>query len=293
MRLAISMWSYFQAWRKGSIGISGFIHEAKRAGAQGVELLDFFYRDPSDPWNPVLPEGQVERLREEALEALAATGLPCPIFSISQNFAKPDAEARAAELDKVRFGIGEAPRYGASVVRVFAGDVSPGITYDQARGWIVDGLVAASHLAHEAGLKLALENHGQLAGKGEQIRGLIEEVREKADNDALGANPDTGNFLLVDQPSHEAIRLVAPLAYMVHFKDFRVVPEEDTEAPFRSLGGTRFRGAVVGEGIVDLQACLAELRTAGFDGCLSIEYEGEEDCLVAAPRCVRNAAMYL
>ncbi|POA74774.1 sugar phosphate isomerase/epimerase, partial [Pseudomonas sp. FW305-E2] len=84
--------------------------------------------------------------------------------------------------------------------------------------WIIDGLAEASAYAHERGIKLALENHGKLAGRGDQVAGIIADVRAQAGNDALGANPDTGNFLLVNQPSHEAIAQVAHLANMVHFK---------------------------------------------------------------------------
>ena len=93
-------------------------------------------------------------------------------------------------------------RFGTArrLSRVFAGDVAEGITFDQAREWIVEGLALASEYADARGIKLALENHGSLAGRGEQVRGLIEDVRAQSENDALGANPDTGNFILVNQP---------------------------------------------------------------------------------------------
>jgi sugar phosphate isomerase/epimerase len=280
VKLAVSMYSYYRTVRDGGMDLPGFIREAKKIGADGVELLDFFYKD-------------VESDRQAALDALAETGLPCPIFSVAQNFAKPLASERAHELEKIQFGIEEAGHFGAGVVRVFAGDVSPGVTFDEARAWIVEGLSEASKFAADAGVKLALENHGKLAGRGEQVRGLIEDVRAACGNDALGANPDTGNFLLVDQASHDAIAEVARLANMVHFKDFTHVTGDHTGHVFESLGGARYAGAAVGEGVVDLEACVDALRGAGFDGWLSIEFEGEEDPLAAVPRCVANARRYL
>jgi sugar phosphate isomerase/epimerase len=276
VKLGVSMWSYFHPWREGRLDIPGFIREAKRAGAEGVELLDFFYRD-------------VEADRQTALAALEETGLPVPIFSVSQNFARPDRADRQKELDKILFGITEASFYGAEVVRVFAGDVAQGITFDQAREWIVEGLAEATVHAANHGVRLALENHGKLAGRGEQVRGIVEDVRARSGLDALGANPDTGNFLLVGQPSHEAIREVASLAYMVHFKDFRRAPESHEGFAYESLGGERFVGSAVGEGEVNLRLCLEELRGAGFEGWLSVEYEGEEDPFEAVPRSIANA----
>jgi sugar phosphate isomerase/epimerase len=280
MRIGVSMWSYVHAYKSGKLNIPSFIHEAKRAGADGVELLDFFYRD-------VVSE------RQQALQALKETGLPCPIFSISQNFAKVSPEERRAQLEKIKFGVDEALHYGSQVVRVFAGDVSEGISFDQAREWIVEGLAEASRYAASKGVRLALENHGTLAGRGEQVKGIIDDVRAMAGNDALGANPDTGNFLIVNQPSHEAIREVAPYAYMVHFKDFKPEPADHTGFAYGCLDGTKLIGTAVGEGTVDLAECIRELKDAGFDGWLSVEYEGEEDPFSAVPRSIENARKFL
>lgn len=280
MPLAISHYSYFRAYREGRIDIPGFIREAKRIGADGVELLAPLYRD-------------AEKDRTEALAALAETGLTCPIFSVSNDFAKPDVQLRAAELAKIRFGIEEALRYRAQTVRVFAGDVKEGVTFDEARQWIVEGLTEAAHIAHESGVRLALENHGTLAGRGDQVRGLIEDVRAATGHDSLGANPDTGNFLLVDQSSSDAMRDLGPLAYMVHFKDFAPAPADHEGFAYKSLAGRSYVGTAVGEGIVDLASGLEVLKAAVFNGWLSIEYEGEEDAFTALPRSIANARRLL
>lgn len=287
MRIAVSMYSYNAAVQAGRLDLPGFIREASQAGADGVELLDYYY--PSGGQDA---EG-VERSRAAAKEALAETGLPVPIFSVGNNFAKPDPQERESQVGRIRFGVDEALAYGAGVVRVFAGDVAPGLTFDQVRVWIVEGLASASIYAHERGVRLALENHGKLAGRGDQVRGLIDDVRAICGNDALGANPDTGNFLLVDQPSHEAIVQVAPVAIMVHFKDFAPAPADYEGWTYESLAGKRYLGACVGEGLVELEMCINNLRDAGFDGWLSVEYEGLEDPLVAVPRSIANARRFL
>lgn|GEM_PF-557657 len=280
MRIGVSMYSYVQSVKNSGMTIPGFIHEAKRAGAEGVELLEYFYKD-------------IEADREAALKALEETGLPCPIFSVGQNFAKIDPEERRQQLAKIKFGVDEALKFGAGVVRVFAGDVAEGITFDQARAWIVEGLTEGSLYAAEHGVKLALENHGTLAGRGDQVRGLIDDVREKSGTDVLGANPDTGNFLLVNQPSHEAIKQVAEYANMVHFKDFKAAPVDHEGWAYQALNGDRFVGTAIGEGQVELGRCIQELKDAGFNGWLSVEYEGAEDPITAIPRSIANARHYL
>ncbi|MBS1720240.1 MAG: sugar phosphate isomerase/epimerase [Armatimonadetes bacterium] len=288
MKLAVSMWSYFRTWRAGDFSIPDFIRTAKVAGAEGVELLDFFYKGIGSDKPVVLTEADVAPERAAALEALAETGLPCPIFSVGQNFAKADPAAREIEVAKIRFGVDEALHYGAGVVRVFAGDLHGDLTFDTTRQWIIEGLTAGANYAHEHGVKLALENHGKLAGRGDQVRSIIEDVRAACGHDTLGANPDTGNFLLVNQPSHVAIEEVASLAYMVHFKDFNL-----GDGPFVALDGTVFQGAAVGEGVVELETCIRLLKESGYDGWLSVEYEGEEDPMTAVPRSLANARRYL
>ncbi len=280
MKIGVSMWSYFRSWRAGQLDIPGFVRAAQAAGADGVELLDFFYKDREHE-RPLIKSGLMD------------ANMPVPIFSVAQNFAKPSAEEREAEVQKIRDGVDEAIIYGAGVVRVFAGDVSEGITFDQAREWIIAGLSSASSYAHAKGIKLALENHGTLAGRGDQVAGIISDVRARCGNESLGANPDTGNFLLVKQASHEAIAQVAHLANMVHFKDFKRAPEGHEGFAYPALDGTRYVGTAVGEGEVDLGKCVAELRAAGFDGWLSVEYEGEEDPMTAVPRSIENARRYL
>jgi sugar phosphate isomerase/epimerase len=275
MKLGVSMYSYLRAVKDGRLDIASFIHEAKRIGADGVELLDFFYKD-------------VEADRARAQEALRETGLVCGVFSVAQNFAKSSEEERQAQAKKVYFGVDEAKKYGTDTVRVFAGDVAEGITFEDARAWIIEGLTDVANYAHANGVRLALENHGKLAGRSDQVRGIIDEVRERCGHAALGANPDTGNFQLVNQSSHEAIEDVAPYAYMVHFKDFLHKPAGWDGYTFKALDGSEFIGTVIGEGEVDLAKCVAALKKAGFDGWLNLEFEGEGDPLVDVEKSFRN-----
>jgi len=279
MKLGVSMYSYLKAVKDGRLDIASFIHEAKRIGADGVELLDFFYKD-------------MDRDRAAAMQALEETGLVCGVFSVAQNFAKKSPAERQVEAGKVMVGVEEALKFKAKVVRVFAGDVSEGIEFDEARKWIVMMLADVSNYAQEHGVKLALENHGTLAGRSDQVKGIIDDVRDKCGHDALGANPDTGNFMLVGQAGHEAVEDVASYAYMVHFKDFKKAGEGYDGFTYKALDGTGYYGTVIGEGEVDLGACVASLKEAGFDGWLNLEFEGEGDPMVDVEKSFKNTESF-
>lgn len=276
MKLGVSMWSYFATWQRGGLDIPGFVHEAKRLGVDGVELLDFFWRDRGAE----LPA--VER-------ALAETGLPVGVYSVANNFALPDPSERAAQIQSVRVGVDDAVRFGAKVVRVFAGSPQPDIGLSDAFDWIVSSFREVVGYAQDNGVTLALENHGALAGRSDQVALILDAVGSSA----LGANPDTGNFLLVHDTPHEAVARLAPRAAMVHFKDFKLMPDAYDGPAYTATDGLKFMGTAIGEGDVALADCLASLRAAGFAGWVNVEYEAPEDPLTGVPRSVANARQLL
>ena len=276
MKLGLSTWSYAATFRRGAMDLPGFIREAKRLGVDGVELLDFFWQDREADWPAV-----------EA--ALAETGLPVGVYSVANNFVLADPSERASEVGKITQGVDDARRLGAQTVRVFSGNADPAFAYEQGLAWIIDGLKKAAAYAHERGVTLALENHGHLAGRSDQVQTILDAVASPA----LQANPDTGNFLLVHQAPHLAVAALAPRAAMCHFKDFRLVPDDYAGFAYAGIEGLKFTGTAIGEGDVDLADCVASLRRAGFDGWMNIEYEGEEDPTVAVARSVENARRLL
>lgn len=278
MHLGISMYSYVAAVKAGKLNIESFIHQAAKLGAPGVELLDFFYTD----W---------EAERKIALNALLETGLACGIFSVANNFAKPTPEERTQALEIIKRGVDEAILYQSNTVRVFAGDVyeDAPFTQEQAFNWIIDGLAEAADYAQSKNVRLALENHGKLAGRGDQINDIITQVRAKTGHNALGANPDTGNFLLVNQPGHEGVAEVAPNAYMCHFKDFI----KQSGGHYKGIDGTEFAGTIIGEGTVNLEASLKSLKAANFSGWVNLEYEADLDPLEGVPTSYANAKKFI
>jgi sugar phosphate isomerase/epimerase len=266
------MWSYYAVWKRGDIDIPNFIRTVRDNGADGVELLDFFWKDR---------ESEIAAVDA----ALVETSMPVGVYSVGNNFVNADPAFRAKEVTVINDGVDMAKHFGAKVVRVFAGNYDEAYSFHQAFSWIVEGLKSAAEYAGEKGVTLALENHGRLAGRSNQVKDIIAAVGHPA----LKANPDTGNFLLVHQTPHDAVKDLASLAAMVHFKDFREVPADYSGFAYVSLDGLKYAGTAIGEGDVALADCIAELRSAGYNGWMNIEYEGEEDPATALPRSI-NAA---
>ncbi|MGO8672389.1 MAG: sugar phosphate isomerase/epimerase family protein [Capsulimonadaceae bacterium] len=268
-RLGVSMWSYVSAWRSGAIDIPGFIREAARLGADGVELLECFWKDRA---------AEMPAVRD----VLTETGLPVGVYSIENDLAVADTAKRAAEVDVIRAGVDTAVELGARTVRVFAGDARPGVSSSRALSWIVDGLGAAAEYAYERGVTLALENRGRLAGRADQVEAILKAVASPA----LKANPDTASFLLNHEVPHDAVDRLATRAAMAHVTDFELMPDEYAGPAHVSIDGVKYAGRPVGAGGVDIADCINSLRQAGFTGWLDIEFEGEQDPFTAVAESV-------
>ena len=279
MKLSISMWSVVSAVRQGKIDLPGFIEFSARQqenGAQGVELLDYFWRDR---------EAEIPKV----LRQVADAGLELAVYSIGNDFFQPERGAWEKQLADAKIGVEVADRLGVRTLRVFSGNAKPGYAFEDGLAWIVEGLAALAAYAERYNVTLALENHGLMAGRSDQVRQVIDAVGSPA----LRANIDTGNFLLVGQNPTDAARDLAPLAALVHLKDFRRARPDETEHIYKALDGTPFTGAVVGQGQVDLPAIVALLDAAGYDGWLSLEYEGGDDPLTVGVRQSLQAAQRL
>jgi len=177
------------------------------------------------------------------------------------------------------FCLGVGADVAAPVMRIFGGHLKD--RYDpQARGearqYVLDALREVVEVAENRGVVLALENHGGMPCTGEEQVAVIQEVA----SEHLRATVDVGNYMSCGQEGHVGTQIAAPFAAYVHFKDFHKVIDE------RALWGWQTRPATVGGGDVDLPACLAALKAAGFDGFVALEYEGTDDETVGVPQSV-------
>ncbi|MBE2236318.1 MAG: sugar phosphate isomerase/epimerase [Caldilineaceae bacterium] len=280
MKLSISMWSVVSAVQQGRIDLPGFIEFAARQqenGARGVELLDYFWRDRA---------AEMGKIKQQIVDA----GLELAVYSIGNDFFQPERKAWEKQLADLKTGVEVANLLNVRTMRVFSGNAKPGYAFEDGFAWIVDGLAAGAHYAESHGVTLALENHGLMAGRSDQVRRVIEAVGSPA----LRANIDTGNFLLVNQNPTEAAQDLADLAALVHLKDFRRARADETEHIYKALDGTAFTGAVVGQGEVELAAIVKILDDAGYAGWLSLEYEGGDDPLtIGVPQSLQAAQQLL
>ena len=160
-----------------------------------------------------------------------------------------------------------AGRMGHDVLRITAG--TPASRGDEPADVLVERLVgpvrrAADHAA-DLGLRLALENHGDL--RVADILDLFERVDRP---DVLGVCLDNVNLIRVGDDMAEGTRALAPYTLLVQLKDHL---DGDPTVP----GGPVC--TALGEGVADLDGLIAILAAASFHGpvCVEIASLGPED----------------
>ena len=105
-----------------------------------------------------------------------------------------------------------------------------------------------------------------------------------------------GNFLCADEDPALAVARLTPYVSHVHAKDFHVKPgtaANPGEGWFCSRGGNYLRGAIVGHGNVPVLQCLRVIKSSGYDGVLSIEFEGLEEPLTGIAMGRENLIRFL
>ncbi|WP_245628948.1 sugar phosphate isomerase/epimerase family protein [Alicyclobacillus shizuokensis] len=251
------MWSMHRKFYDQGWSVMDFLNFCAKNGIDCVELLDVFWRD-------------IERELAAVQQFLREHEMQVGAYAVTNDFVQTDRAGRDQALQAILTGLPVAEALGTKVVRVFAGDAKPECDFDVGLQYIVSGLRAAAQAAARCGLTLALENHGQLAGRGEQVQRILDEVGSPA----LEAAFDTGNFILVGQSSLAALDELLPRIVHVHVKDFRRTAGDEG---YPAIDGTRYQSVICGKGVIPLGPILTRLQEYGYSGCISLEYEGGGD----------------
>jgi sugar phosphate isomerase/epimerase len=164
----------------------------------------------------------------------------------------------AAEAHLARW-IALAARLGERVLRITLG--SPASRGTEPGPVLVDRLIEpirrAADVAADAGIALAIENHGDLTAA------EVTEIIDRADRPNLGVTLDNLNLIRLGDDMLEGTRLLAPRTLLVQLKD-----HEPTDDP--SVWGGPVCTAL-GEGVAPLADVVAILADSGYDGAVCVE----------------------
>lgn len=204
MKLGVSSYSF-----------KGFSHKdalikAKELGYDGIEFTDMDGKTHTERLDNA--KKLCSLARKENIEISA--------YVISADFTKDDVDA---EIERVCEQVDVAEALG---VGNFRHDVMWSYKnyrcFDEALPVISSAARKVTEYAEKKGIRTMTENHSFIAQDSYRMEKLVAAVNHRN----YGLLVDIGNFLCADEDCVSAVSRVAPLAYMVHVKDFYSILSE-------------------------------------------------------------------
>lgn len=273
MKIGVSSYSYAQYAKKTGADYFRLAEIAKEQGFDGIEFLPLEKR-PQD--ESVLDTAKALR------EHCGKLGIEICAYTIQADFISGTGVKAQEEPRRVMGCVDVCEALGAKVMRHdTAWKLAPGMrSWREAVPRVAPAIRQVAEYAKSRGVRTCTENHGYLF----QDSARIEELILAVGHENFGWLVDMGNFACADEPSDHAVGVAAPYAFHVHAKDFLMKPGDGTDPGkgwFLSRGGNYLRGTIAGHGQVPIKQCVQILRKAGYDGWLSLEFEGMEENLAA------------
>lgn len=254
--------------REGTMTLREWIALAQPLGVDGLEYYCGFLElaAGSGAW-------------EAARRDVEAAGLVVPMLCCSPDFSQPDPDLRRREIEQEKTWIRMAATLGAKFCRVLSGQRRPELTREHGLDLVVNAIEACLPESEACGVTLIIENHykddfwsyPEFAQKMDVFCELVERIRHPR----FGVNYDPSNAYVAGDDPLELLRRVKHRVRTMHASD-RYLVEGTLEDLRREEGGAegyakRLRHGTVGRGLNDYDAIFRELKSAGFDGWVSIE----------------------
>jgi sugar phosphate isomerase/epimerase len=283
MKLGMSSYSLVGAMNAGEMTILDVIDWTAEQGGEHIEIVPIGF---SLTDNPELTQQIVARAKK--------AGIDISNYAIGADFLPETDEAFEQEIERVKKEVDIANALGVKRMRhdVSFKPAQEGTIqqFEKDLPRLVEACQRIADYAKQYGIITSIENHGFYVQASDRIQRLIDEV----DRDNFKTTLDCGNFLCVDEDPVAAVKKNIKQASMVHIKDFYYRPGSGYnpgQGWFQTASGNYLRGAISGHGDVDLPEVLNVVKQSGYDGYISIEFEGMEACKQASKIGMDNVRM--
>ncbi len=263
-RIGVSSYSFWGFKRDDLRPIDVCLEYAARMGFDGFEIL----QKQLVSWD----RAELMKIKRRAF----VLGMDLMGYSTHQGFLSPDKEKRQRNIDHTIECLEQAYQLGIPTMRVNSGTWGTSKSFDElmanrgeetpldgytekdAYGWVIEAYETLAKEAEKRGVIMGLENHWGLGRTPEGVKRVVDAV----DSPWLKVTLDTGNFL---EDPYDRLKKLAPDTVLVQAKTY------------------------FGDGVwytldLDYPRIAKIMRNAGYEGYVSLEFEGKEDPLTAIPK---------
>lgn len=276
MQIGLSSYSFRPLLANGSMSVESLFDWLVTHQAAHLEIATFSFAAAGAEASYDLTEDAAVIARLEA--AVERTGVPISGLCMGASFLGSAAE-RAAQIAAVKRHVELCSRLGAGFLRhdvvPWAYRLTDMAEFEREFAGIVAACAEIADFAKGYGVVTSVEDHGFFMNSAERLLRLHHAVGR----DNFKLTVDVGNFLCVDDNPDVATRRTLPVAGFVHVKDFYVRQTEPGPGWLTTHGGQFIRGSVFGYGDLNARGLMQAIVASGYDGFLSLEYEGNEPTL--------------
>lgn len=272
MKIGVSSYSFSSYIKSSGCDYFKLCDIAHEIGFDGIEFVELESKSWGITDDPMKTAGEIR-------EYCAKLGLEVSAYTVGANLLSENIDE---EVERVLRKIDVAAELGAPLLRhdvCYSLPKKPRYSWREAMADMVPHIRRITEYAEAKGIRTCTENHGYIF----QDPARVEELIRAVDRDNYGWLCDMGNFLCADCDPARSVTVAAPYTFHAHAKDFLLKSgdEPKPEGFFSTAAKNHLRGTVVGHGVVPVARCVSILKSAGYDGYLSLEFEGMEDTLAA------------
>jgi len=271
VKIGASTYSLSKAIAAGTLDLMGTFDWLADNGADHIEIV---------PLRDVFSFADTPELADTLAAKAKSRGLDISCYTFGASFIDRTPEEFDAEIARVKGEIDIAARLGSPNVRHDVAFRPAGQNSDEQFETdfplFVDACGQLADYAATLGITTMIENHGlHVQGAARVLR-----IHHAVARDNFKLLIDTGNFIAIElENTLNATKQCAPFAGMVHVKDHHIrrTPEEPADAWRQRADNFYTQNAIANEGDIDIAQAIRYLADVGYDGYLSLEYEGTED----------------
>jgi len=246
-------------WKDGTVTHEALIETLAREGAEGIEPFHtVFVQEPA--------------LTARYKKALDATGLSVAAIDVICDLVYASPQEKTHGRDELQRGLDLCAALGAPVAHVAGHMPKEGVTLEDGRKMIAEGLSERADFAKANGITLAIEDFGLTPNLMCKAADCLD-VMDRAGG-CVRLVFDTGNFEFAYERADDNFDALYDRTCQVHFKDWRAAADR---RPGDGAVLGHLCGCPMGEGIVPNAEIARRLKDKGYDGWVSLEVTAAAD----------------
>jgi L-ribulose-5-phosphate 3-epimerase len=241
-------YSYRKYLQPGTMTMEDFILKAVELEIDGVDVTTYWLKSTEPAY--------LHSLRHLAFKH----AIPFSGAAIRTEMCQSDPAKREAEIAGIKKWVDATELLGASHIRVFGGALPSGATDAQGVEWTAETMKAACDYAAQKGITVGIESHHGITAKASNIIAILQRVNSPY----AGCNLDITHF---QDDLYAQVESLIPYATHAHIRD------HDDSKPPQPL---------------DLDRIWQMFAKGGYQGFMSVEYEGDEEAMTGVPKLLEK-----